>query len=84
MRGLAAIERNGTTQARMISDLLDMSRLNLGKLPLTFVTIDPVEEIVASVNAMRPVDGDSGPCIEVRSDAAVPRRSAPTRRACSR
>ena len=47
MRGLAAIERNGTTQARMISDLLDMSRLNLGKLPLTFVTIDPVEEVVA-------------------------------------
>jgi hypothetical protein len=27
MRGLAAIERNGTTQACMISDLPDMSRL---------------------------------------------------------
>jgi PAS domain S-box-containing protein len=67
MRGLAAIERNGTTQARMISDLLDMSRLNLGKLPLTFVMIDPVEEIVASVNAMRPADGDGGPQIEVRA-----------------
>ena len=66
-RGLAAIERNGTTQARMISDLLDMSRLNLGKLPLTFVAIDPVEEIVASVNAMRPADGDGGPRIEVQS-----------------
>lgn len=67
MRGLAAIERNGTTQARMISDLLDMSRLNLGKLPLTFVMIDPVEEVVASVNAMRPADGDGGPQIEVRA-----------------
>ena len=67
MRGLAAIERNGTTQARMISDLLDMSRLNLGKLPLTFTTIDPVEEIVASVNAMRPAEADSGPSIEVRA-----------------
>ena len=66
MRGLAAIERNGTTQARMISDLLDMSRLNLGKLPLTFVSIDPAEEILASVNAMRPNDGDGGPSIEVR------------------
>ena len=68
MRGLAAIERNGTTQARMISDLLDMSRLNLGKLPLTFVTIDPVDEIVASVNAMRPADGGSGPVIDVRAN----------------
>ena len=65
LRGLAAIERNGTTQARMISDLLDMSRLNLGKLPLTFVTIDPVEEVVASVNAMRPANVDSGPRIDV-------------------
>ena len=65
LRGLAAIERNGTTQARMISDLLDMSRLNLGKLPLTFVTIDPVEEVVASVNAMRPANADSGPRIDV-------------------
>src|ERR1700712_5011396 len=66
MRGLAAIERNGATQARMISDLLDMSRLNLGKLPLTFVTIDPVDEIVASVNAMRPANADGGPRIEVK------------------
>ncbi len=66
VRGLAAIERNGTTQARMISDLLDMSRLNMGKLPLTFVTIDPVDEIVASVNAIRPANADAGPTIEVR------------------
>jgi len=63
-RGLAAIERNGTTQARMISDLLDMSRLNMGKLPLTFLPIDPAEEVVASVNAIRPTT-DIGPRIEV-------------------
>jgi len=64
-RGLAAIERNGTTQARMISDLLDMSRLNLGKLPLTFVTMDPADEIVASVNAIRPADAGLGPRIDI-------------------
>jgi len=54
MRGLAAIERNGKTQARMISDLLDMSRLNLGKLPLTFSSIDPAEEISSAISAMQP------------------------------
>jgi PAS domain S-box-containing protein len=54
MRGLAAIERNGKTQARMIADLLDMSRLNLGKLPLTFSSIDPGEEIASAVGAMQP------------------------------
>ena len=64
-RGLAAIERNGTTQARMISDLLDMSRLNMGKLPMSFLPIDPAEEVVASVNAIRPADPDQGPRIDV-------------------
>ena len=34
MRGLSAIERNGNIQARMISDILDMSRFNLGKMRL--------------------------------------------------
>ncbi len=34
-KGLAAIDRNVNIQARMISDILDMSRLNVGKLPLS-------------------------------------------------
>ena len=71
-RGLAAIERNGTTQARMISDLLDMSRLNMGKLPLNFAPIDPAEEVISSVNAIRPA-GDLGPRIEL--DLSPPYRS---------
>ena len=54
MRGLAAIERNGTTQARMIADLLDMSRLNLGKLPMVFAAIEPGEEVTNAVNELRP------------------------------
>ena len=54
MRGLAAIERNGTTQARMIADLLDMSRLNLGKLPIVFAAIEPGEEVTNAVKALRP------------------------------
>ena len=65
VRGLAAIERNGTTQARMISDLLDMSRLNMGKLPLTLTLIDPADEVLASVNAIRPADTSRGPAIDV-------------------
>ena len=54
MRGLAVIQRNGTTQARMISDLLDMSRLNLGKLPLSLSMLDPAQEIDDAISAMRP------------------------------
>ena len=72
LRGLAAIARNGATQARMISDLLDMSRLNLGKLPLSFETLDPVDEVVASVNAMRPSTDEAG--IEIDLQLAPPYR----------
>ncbi len=54
MRALAAIERNGRLQARMISDLLDMSRLNLGKLPLSFDRVDPAEAVAAAVSAVQP------------------------------
>jgi PAS domain S-box-containing protein len=98
MRGLAAIERNGTTRARMISDLLDMSRLNLRELPVTFVSIDLAEEIVATVNAMRPANTGCPPirptsgtttspilCMTIR--ATAPRRWSWRRRrskACNR
>jgi len=54
MRGLDAIERNGHMQARMISDILDMSRLNLGKMPLTLEMIDPAEVLASAINTMRP------------------------------
>lgn len=54
MRGLAVIQRNGATQARMIADLLDMSRLNLGKLPLSLSQLDPAQEMEAAINAMKP------------------------------
>lgn len=54
MKALAAIERNGRLQARMISDLLDMSRLNLGKLPLSMDRVDPADVIAAAVSAVQP------------------------------
>ncbi|MDO9002437.1 MAG: ATP-binding protein [Aquabacterium sp.] len=79
MRGLAVIKRNGTTQARMISDLLDMSRLNLGKLPLSMAVLDPAQEIDAAISAMMPaledkaihIDVIQAPaCRAIRADAA--------------
>ena len=67
MKGIAAIERNGKTQGRMISDLLDMSRLNMGKLPMLFELIDPVEEITAAVNALRPLFEEKTVQVEIRT-----------------
>ncbi|MGE5149311.1 MAG: response regulator [Rhodospirillaceae bacterium] len=66
LRGLSAIERNGHIQARMISDLLDMSRLNLGKLPLSIDQVAPAEAAAAAVSAMRPAIEERD--VEVRMD----------------
>jgi PAS domain S-box-containing protein len=42
-KGLDAIERNVKTQARIISDILDVSRINSGKLQLERQWVDPAE-----------------------------------------
>lgn len=54
-RGLAAIERNAVVQARLISDILDMSRLNLGKLPLNLDWVDVGDIVAATVTAVEPM-----------------------------
>jgi PAS domain S-box-containing protein len=59
-RGLAAIERNAVMQARLISDILDMSRLNLGKLPLNLDWVDVGGVIDATVSAVQPLLQRSG------------------------
>src|SRR5690606_41002094 len=43
-KGLEAIERNVKTQARIISDILDVSRINSGKLRLAREWVDPAED----------------------------------------
>lgn len=51
-KGLQAIERNAKTQARIISDILDVSRINSGKLRLAREWADPAELVVASIDAL--------------------------------
>ncbi|AKJ27403.1 response regulator [Caldimonas brevitalea] len=51
-RGLEAIERNAKTQTRLISDILDMSRMDLGKLHLELETVDPAELVRSAVSAL--------------------------------
>lgn len=49
-RGLDAIARNAETQRRLISDILDVSRMDLGKLRLELDSVD-VAELVSSAVA---------------------------------
>jgi PAS domain S-box-containing protein len=51
-KGLNAIERNVKTQARIISDILDVSRINSGKLRLDREWADPAELVLGSIDAL--------------------------------
>lgn len=52
LRGIDAIERNAKTQARIISDILDVSRINSGKLQLERQWVDPAELIRGSISSL--------------------------------
>ncbi len=70
MRGVAAIDRNCKTQARMIADLLDMSRLNMGKLAMNFDRVDPLHEMLAAVDAMKTAIEQKDIVLEIVAGAA--------------
>jgi PAS domain S-box-containing protein len=53
LRGLDAIDRSVKTQARIISDILDVSRINSGKLHLEQEWSDAAELLTASVASLR-------------------------------
>ncbi|MDQ3032289.1 MAG: response regulator [Myxococcota bacterium] len=53
-RAIETIERNARAQARIVDDLLDLSRIVTGKLRLDLVPIDASEELMAVIEAQRP------------------------------
>ncbi len=52
-RALAAIERNATLQARLVDDLLDMSRTVTGKLTIESGTVDLGKVVEAAIETHR-------------------------------
>jgi PAS domain S-box-containing protein len=75
-KGVDAIERACATQSRMITDLLDMSRLRLGKLAMTFSEIDPSAEVTHALEALRATADKAGVALEVDMAGAPPRAQA--------
>jgi signal transduction histidine kinase/ActR/RegA family two-component response regulator len=53
-RALEAIERNATLQARLVDDLLDVSRIVSGKLELETSGVDLASVIDAAIDSVRP------------------------------
>lgn len=52
--GLEIIERNARVQSQLIDDLLDMSRINSGKMRLDVQPVMPAGVIEAAVDSVRP------------------------------
>jgi PAS domain S-box-containing protein len=53
-KALAVIMRNAHAQARLVEDMLDMSRILSGKLGLTLTRVDLAAAIAAAVDAVKP------------------------------
>ncbi|MEO6368244.1 MAG: ATP-binding protein, partial [Steroidobacteraceae bacterium] len=54
VKGLETIERNARAQAKIIEDLLDMSRIVSGKVQLDVGPVDVAEVVRAAVEAIKP------------------------------
>ena len=57
-RGISAIEKSAQAQGQLIEDLLDVSRIQSGKLLLEFSTVDPAECVSAAVDSVRSLAED--------------------------
>lgn len=55
VKGLETIERNALAQARLIDDLLDMSKIVSGKIHLDMQPIEPAAFVEAALESARPL-----------------------------
>jgi PAS domain S-box-containing protein len=69
-RALEIIERNARSQARLIDDLLDVSRIITGNLQLDVRPLNVAPIIVAATDALRPAADAKGIQIETALDPA--------------
>jgi signal transduction histidine kinase/CheY-like chemotaxis protein len=72
-RGLEVIERNARAQARLVEDLLDMSRIISGKARLDVKTVDLASVVDAAVESVQPAAQAKSIQIKRSIDARVSR-----------
>ena len=70
-KGLDIIERNARAQAQLIEDLLDMSRINSGKVRLDIQPVEPLACIEAAVETVRPAADAKGIHLELLLDPTI-------------
>jgi PAS domain S-box-containing protein len=71
-RGLEVIEHNAAALARLVDDLLDLSRITTGKLSLRYEPVDLAEVVAVEVESIRPGAHKKG--LRVVSNIVAPAR----------
>ncbi|HEX8833755.1 MAG TPA: ATP-binding protein, partial [Abditibacteriaceae bacterium] len=74
-RALDTIERNSQSQARLINDLLDVSRIREGKLEIVIEPVDVIPLVEAAIDEIRPEAEIKA--IEVRTSFKTPLAPVP-------
>ena len=70
-RAVETIYRNAKSQAQLVADLLDVSRIISGKLRLDMRTVDLIYIVNAAVDSVRPAADAKGIRLQTISDPAV-------------
>ena len=70
-RGLATIERNTLTQAQLVEDLLDVSRIVSGKLVLSVESVDLEGVIQGAVDSVRLAAESKGVRLQIITESGV-------------
>ncbi len=70
-RALEVIDRNASAQARLVEDLLDVSRIVRGKLRLETRRVEPAAVIRAAIDAVHPAAEARGIAVEAALDAGA-------------
>src|SRR3569833_440389 len=72
LQAFAVIERNAKAQAKLIDDLLDMSRILSGKLRIDLSPIDLVSAVRAATDAIQPLANKKSITLSARFDHLPP------------
>ncbi len=67
-RAVEAIERNVLIQARLVGDLLDMSRIIAGKFQLELASLAPMEPVQAALEVVRPAADAKQILVSIKSN----------------
>jgi signal transduction histidine kinase len=71
-RAIGVIERNARSQARLIEDLLDISRIIAGKMRLDVRALNLVTVVEAALDTVRPAATERGVVLRLDVTAGVP------------